>query len=47
MKDRDEYYFNDIQQVIDMMENCPDEKLMLQALKNTVKRGYNLVKLEK
>jgi hypothetical protein len=45
MKEKEEYFFNDIQQIVDMLENCPNDKVMIAALKNTIKRGYNLVKL--
>jgi hypothetical protein len=46
VKDRHEgNFFNDVQQIIDMLEDNPDNKLMIEALKNTLKRGYNLVKL--
>ncbi|MDD5013684.1 MAG: hypothetical protein PHW73_01100 [Atribacterota bacterium] len=42
---KDKFFFNDIQQIIDMVNNGFDKEKLIECLKNTKDLGYNLIKL--
>ncbi len=43
---KEKFFFNDIQQIIDMIGNGFDKEYLIECLKNSKELGYNLTKMK-